>query len=95
VRSYNLLVVKYNRAFHEKWIEGKTLPEEPLLGSADIQSLADLGGSFEYIRNMKALPFSPRVVIQLAVVTSIPCLPLLLLVMPVGRLIDLLAGAVF
>jgi hypothetical protein len=69
--------------------------DEPLLGSADIQSLADLGNGFEYIRKMKPVPFSFRVVIQLAVITSIPCLPLLLLVFPVSKIINLLAGAMF
>ena len=31
---------------------------EPLLGSADIQSLADLGNSFEIIRKMRVLPIA-------------------------------------
>ena len=39
--------------------------DEPLLGSADMQSLADLGSGFEYIRNMKVLPFSLRAMMQL------------------------------
>ncbi len=93
--EYSLLVVRYNRAFHEKWIAGNRPAEDPLLGTADIQSLADLGGSFEYIRGMKFVPFNLRVMIQMAVVTSLPCLPLLLLVMPVSEIIQLLAGALF
>ena len=95
LRDYSLLVDRYNRSFHEKWIAGKGLADEPLLGSADIQSLADLGGSFEYIRSMKVVPFNLRVVIQLALVTSLPCLPLLLLVMPIDKILDLLTKAVF
>jgi hypothetical protein len=93
LRSYSLLVIRYNRTFHEKWIEGKAPADEPLLGSADIQSLADLGGSFEYIRNMKVLPFSLRAILQLALVTCLPCLPLMLLVMPIGKIADLLTAA--
>jgi hypothetical protein len=93
--EYSLLVDRYNRAFHDKWIAGNRPAEEPFLGTADIQSLADLGGSFEYIRNMKAFPFSTRVMLQMAVVTGLPCLPLLLLVMPVKQIIQLLAGALF
>jgi hypothetical protein len=93
LRDYSLLVVRYNRAFHDKWVAGNPPADEPLLGSADIQSLADLGASFEYIRAMKVVPFSARVMLQLAVVTSIPCLPLLLLVMPISEVISLLTGA--
>ncbi len=95
IRQYSLLVLRYNRAFHEKWIEGKVAEGEPLLGSADIQSLADLGNSFEFIRGMKVVPFSVRVILQLAVVTVLPALPLILLVVPIERILDLMTQAVF
>ena len=94
LRQYSLLVLRYNRAFHEKWIEGKAAEGEPLLGSADIQSLADLGNSFEFIRGMKVVPFSVRVILQLAVVTILPALPLVLLVMPIEEILDLMTKAV-
>jgi hypothetical protein len=95
IREYSLLVLRYNRAFHEKWIEGKVAEGEPLLGSADIQSLADLGSSFEFIRAMKVVPFSVRVILQLAVVTVLPALPLILLVVPIEKILDLMTQAVF
>jgi len=94
LREYSLLVLRYNRAFHEKWIEGRVADGEQLLGSGDIQSLADLGNSFEFIRGMKVVPFSVRVILQLAVVTILPALPLVLLVMPVEKILDLMAKAV-
>ncbi len=93
LRSYSLLVVSYNRAFHEKWIDGPPPEGEPLLGSADIQSLADLGGSFEFIRAMRTVPFSRRVILQLAIITALPGLPLLLLVVPVEKILNTLGGA--
>jgi hypothetical protein len=95
MRSYSQLVVRYNRAFHEKWIDGPPPEGEPLLGSADIQSLADLGGSFEFIRATRLVPFSQRVILQLAVITALPGLPLLLLVMPIEKVLDTLGGALF
>ena len=94
LRQYSLLVVRYNRAFHEKWIEGQAPEGETLLGSADIQSLADLGNSFEFIREMKIVPYSVRVILQLVVVTLLPALPLVLLVMPVEKILGLMAKAV-
>ena len=93
LRDYSLLVLRYNRAFHQKWITGPSPQEESLLGTGDIQSLADLGTAFDYARSMKVVPFSLRVMLQIAVITSLPCLPLLLLAMPIGTLLDLLAGA--
>lgn len=95
LQQYGALELRYNRAFHEKWIEGKVEAGEPLLGSSDIQSLADLGNSFGFIHAMKAFPFSPKVMIQLAVMTVLPGLPLILLVVPIEKVLDTLAGAVF
>jgi hypothetical protein len=95
MRQYSLLVLRYNRAFHEKWVQGKVAEGEPLLGSADIQSLADLGNSFEFIRGMKVVPFSVRGILQLAVVTLLPALPLILLVVPIEKILDLMTQAVF
>ena len=36
--------------FDRKWLYGGAPPDEPLVGSADIQSLADLGNSFEIVK---------------------------------------------
>jgi heme/copper-type cytochrome/quinol oxidase subunit 4 len=93
LRSYSLLVVRYNRTFHEKWIDGSQPEGELLLGNPDMQSLADLGGSFEFIRAMRIAPFNQRTVVQLAVITALPGLPLLLLVVPIEKVLDTLGGA--
>jgi hypothetical protein len=95
LHDYSLLVAEYNRAFHKKWTTGQASTDESLLGTPDIQSLADLGNSFEFVRGMKVIPFGRRVVIELAIVTSLPCLPLILLVMPVNKIFELLTKAVF
>lgn len=93
LRDYSLLVDGYNRDFHRKWVTGETATDEPLLGSGDIQSLADLGNSFTVIREMKPFPFTRLHILQIAVMASLPGLPLIFLVMPVGELLNLLAGA--
>ena len=95
LRDYSRLVTRYNRAFHQKWVAGTAAADDTVLGSSDIQSLADLGTSFETIRAMKSIPFSQRVIIQLAIITSLPCLPLILLVMPLSKILNLLTKAVF
>jgi hypothetical protein len=93
MREYSLLANAYNRAFHQKWVSGPPPADEPLLGSADIQSLADLGNSFGMIRDMKIFPFSQQQIVQIVIVATLPGLPLIFLVMPVGELLQLLAGA--
>jgi len=93
LRQYSILADTYNRAFEQKWAAGQAPPDEPLLGSSDIQSLADLGNSFGMIREMKPVPFSRQLILQIAVIACLPGLPLVFLVMPVGELLKLLAGA--
>ena len=93
LRQYGILSDTYNRAFEQKWVAAQAPPDQPLLGSSDIQSLADLGNSFVVIREMKPVPFSRQLILQVAVITALPGLPLIFLVMPVGELLKLLAGA--
>jgi len=92
-RLYSLLAQNYNRAFEQKWVTGKPPPDEKLLGSADIQSLSDLGNAYSFAGGMKILPFSQGHILQIAIVASLPGLPLALLIMPVGQILKLLAGA--
>ena len=46
--QYGALGTAYTLSFHKKWIVSPRPPEEPLLGTSDIQSLADLGNSFGF-----------------------------------------------
>jgi len=88
--QYGTLATSYTTRFHKKWIVGPESSEEPLLGTGDIQSLADLGNSFQLIEKMNAVPISPRTPIHLALACLIPMAPLLLTVMPLKDLIRLL-----
>ena len=78
LREYGTLAQRYVREFDDKWLRGAAPAGEPLVGSADIQSLADLGNSFEIIQGMSAVPFTRNTAIQLAVITLLPVAPLLL-----------------
>ena len=83
------------REYDNKWLRAGAAPDEPLVGSADIQSLADLSNSFEVLREMRWVPFSTRTVLQLAVTTLMPALPLTLTMMPLEELLDRLLNIVF
>jgi hypothetical protein len=91
-REYGVLAARYTREFHEKWIEGAALPDEPLLGSADIQSLADLANSYEVVRGIGAVPFGRDTIIQAAVPALIPFAPLALTVVPAEEILKKLLG---
>jgi hypothetical protein len=93
LHQYGRLATSYTGAFHQKWIEHKTPEPEPLLGSADIQSLADLGNSYGYVEKMKPLPVDPRTLLHLVLASLLPLTPLLLTVMPLKDILKLLLKA--
>lgn len=92
--QYGALATAYTSSFHHKWIRGDNPDHEKLLGTGDLQSLADLGNSFEYVYKMDHLPMNPRTPIQLALACLIPMAPLLLIVLPLKDVLKLLLKAV-
>jgi len=85
--DYGVLATAYTRAFNAKWVRQGAAPDEPLLGTADLQSLADLGNSFEIIRNMRPVPFGLYQALVLLASTVVPMLPLLLTAFPLDELV--------
>jgi hypothetical protein len=77
--DYGLLAQQYVGGFRQKWVAGNTSSEE-LLGSADIQSLADLGNSYAVVREMRISPFGLQDIVRLAAVCAAPMVPLLLII---------------
>jgi hypothetical protein len=92
LREYGLLANRYVKEFDRKWIHGGAAPDEPLVGSADIQSLADLDGSFDVVRGMRLFPFGRETVTQLVATVVLPGLPLVLTVIPLEDLVKRLLG---
>ena len=87
-REYGELAQRYVREFDDKWLRGGAPPGELLIGSADVQSLADMGNSFQVVRQMKIVPFGKDTLIQLAAITLAPVAPLVLTMIPLGELLD-------
>ena len=91
-REYGLLAERYVREFDTKWLRGGAPPGEALVGSADIQSLADLGNSYEVVRTVRPALITRDAVLQLAAATLLPLVPLLLTIMPLEELLRKLFG---
>lgn len=94
LREYGTLAQRYVREFDNKWLRGAAPPGEPLVGSADIQSLADLANSFEIVRGMSAVPFTKNAVVQLAVIALLPVSPLVLTMISMDELLKRLLQVV-
>lgn len=90
MHRYGTLATTYTGSFHRKWIDGENPQQDPLLGTGDIQSLADLGNSYSFIEKMNPLPIDLASLVHLVVATLLPMTPLLLTVMPFKEVIKLL-----
>jgi hypothetical protein len=95
LHEYGTLAERYVRDFDAKWLRGGAPADERLIGSGDIQSLADLSNSFEVVRTMRIVPFTKESILQLAVVTVAPVAPLLLTMMSLEELLKKLLGILF
>jgi hypothetical protein len=90
--QYGRFSNRYVQSFERKWMS-RTTPDESMLGSGDIQSLADIGGSFERVDGMRTVPFDRKTVVVFAAAAAAPMLPLLLTVMPFKEMVKLLVKA--
>ena len=94
-REYGTLAERYVREFDAKWLRGGAPADEPLVGSADIQSLADLANSFEVVRTMQIAPITRDSLLRLVAATLAPIVPLALTMMPFEELLRKLLGVLF
>jgi hypothetical protein len=93
VRDYGRLALDYVDKFHRRWITSRNTDE--VLGTADLQSLADLGNSYQVVEDTRPVIPMVRDVVTLAVLMLIPMLPLVLFEVPVDVLLRRAAQAAF
>jgi hypothetical protein len=80
--AYHRLARDYVDAFRTKWLAEGT---SAVLGTSDIQSLNDLGGSFRTAEATRLYPFGVRTIINLWTGVLVPLVPLLLAEAPIDQ----------
>jgi hypothetical protein len=86
--SYGPLASSYVQGFDEKWVLETGYSRQNLLGSPDIQSLADLRNSYAGISEMRTLLPNRTTVGILAIAYILPALPLLASVISLRRVLS-------
>jgi hypothetical protein len=86
--NYGALGQVYAREFNRKWLRGQLPGDEPFLGSADFQSLADLHNGYQVVRGIRLVPFTVKTLTSLAMILLLPVAPLVLTMVSVEQLID-------
>ena len=87
VYGYGALGTKYVGDFDAKWIHGHPSDREQLLGTADIQSLADLRNSFSVVEEMRVVLIDRRTLVGLAIPAILPMLLLIMIATPADQII--------
>ena len=88
--EYGALAERYVREFDAKWLRGNMPADEALVGSGDIQSLADLGNSLQVVQTMRIAPVTRGAIIGIAATTLAPIAPLVLTLIPLEELLKTL-----
>jgi hypothetical protein len=89
--TYTRFASEYVWRFEKKWMcEGES---EEMLGSGDIQSMADLGGTFERMVEMRVVAVDRRAALSFALAIVAPMLPLVLTMMPLRDIVKILFHA--
>ena len=77
------------------FLGGSAYACSPLLGASDIQSLADLDTAYSVIKEIRAVPFSRDLLLQLVWATLAPFIPLVFTMIPLEELLDRMIKTVF
>lgn len=94
-REYGAFAAHYTREFDRRWLRGENRDESSLLGTNDIQSLADLDTAYAVVKEIKAVPFSRDLLVQLVWATLAPFAPLVLTMIPLNELLDRMIQTIF
>ena len=85
VGLYMGLAARYVKDFEAKWTRDSP-PQEPLLGTPDLQSLADLGNAISVVKGMRWITVGPRLLTLMTIAFVVPLAPLLLFRYPIAEL---------
>ncbi|MGI5864182.1 MAG: hypothetical protein ACOX6T_19300 [Myxococcales bacterium] len=86
IRAYDELAADYTTRFQQRWL-GRS-DREGLLGTSDIQSLADMANSYDVVREMRLVPINRDVVVVTVGAVLAPYLVVLLAEIPLAELLQ-------
>jgi hypothetical protein len=85
--AYGALLARYGRDVHRRWILGKPVAEQDLLGASEIGAVADTISLYEAVRRMRPAPVGRRALAAILLPAALPMLAVLALEVPVTDLL--------
>ena len=95
LRHYRHLAKRHLDEFEAKWLHGGAAEGEVLVGNPDVSSLTDMASSFDVLREMRVIPITRDLIVQLVIMTLLPIAPLLLTMISVEELLAQFVKMVF
>lgn len=92
ILKYGDIGEEYARLFDDKWAKGINPERESILGSSDIQSLADLRNSFDIVQNMSIVAIDRKSITMIIAAAFIPMIPLFFVALPFDEIIAKVLG---
>lgn len=93
IMIYSTLIHKYSNLFEDKWIRGNNIKDdESILGSGDVQSLADMGAAYEVVEKIRVFPITLNIFLFMLIMIALPFIPLLFLKFNIVEILEGLAG---
>lgn len=86
--SYGTVINQMVQTFEKRWFQDN--PSKHLLDSSDASAGADFSAVYSLIEHMSPLPFRRSDVVAVVIVSGLPLLPLVLAVVPMGRILKAL-----
>jgi hypothetical protein len=86
--NFGTLIWRHDLAFDEKWVKTMDTKHESLLGSSDVESLANLGVVYEHVERMQIVPFDKKTAVILVLATLIPLIPLVGTAIPLADILS-------
>lgn len=93
--DYSVLAARYVNDFDTKWLKEDRGPDQRLLGTPDLRSLADLSVSVGVVRNVRLVIGGLGLLVNMASAALLPMAPLLLLKFPAQELAEKLLLRLF
>jgi hypothetical protein len=74
MRDYGVLLAQHGRKVHQRWIQGETVEDTPLLDAPELGPAADIQTLYEAVRAMRTIVFGKASLIAVLLPTAIPIL---------------------
>ena len=88
IPAYGALVGLQGRLTHKRWIEGKDVGDQPILGASEIGPIADAATMYQAVLAMRTVPIGKKTLVGVLAPIAVPFLIVTTLEIPLSELLQ-------